>query len=294
MSGWRVVVVASRAKLELKLNTLVVRTVKDVSKVSLDEIDTLVVENTGISITGALLLELSRKKVNIIFCDNRHLPYGQLLPFCGSHDSSAKIHTQIEWTTETKNRVWAYIVKSKIQKQAECLRSRSPADSSRLLSYHEQVEDGDSTNREGHAAKVYFNALFGDDFSRSDDSKLNSALDYGYSIIMSAVAREIVANGYVVQLGIFHHNVFNGYNLACDLMEPFRPIVDDKVSGMNLCGIFLETEEKRQLVNLVNENIIIDGKQTNLLYGIRIYVKSVLDALASRDVDKIKSYFYGF
>lgn len=294
MSGWRVVVVASRAKLELRLNTLVVRTVDEITKVSLDEIDTLVVENTGISITGALLLELSRKKVNMVFCDNRHLPYGQLLPLCGSHDSSAKIHCQIRWTEEAKGRVWAHIVKAKIQKQAECLRSRSPEDSQRLKCYQDQVLEGDSTNREGHAAKVYFNALFGNDFSRSDDSKLNAALDYGYSIIMSAVAREIVANGYIVQLGIFHHNVFNGYNLACDLMESFRPIVDSNVANMDLRGISLEVNEKRQIINLVNENIIFDGHQTNLLYGIRIYVRSVLEALSCDDVDKIKSYVYGF
>lgn len=98
-----------------------------------------------------------------------------------------------------------------------------------LYEYITQIEFGDATNREGHAAKVYFNALFGLDFTRSAENSINSALNYGYSLLLSTCARETALNGYITQIGLFHDNIFNQFNLASDLMEPFRPIVDNLV-----------------------------------------------------------------
>ncbi len=294
MSGWRVVMVSSRAKLELHLNYLVVKASEFTKRIHIDEINTLILENTGICLSCALLEKLCKSKVNILFCDHKHLPLSQLLPLSGSHDSPSKIESQIRWTDENKGAVWAYIVKAKIKKQAECLFKYDRIQYQKLLEYVDGVKILDLTNREGPAAKIYFNALFGHDFFRTVDSKINSALDYGYSVILSTVAREITANGYITQLGIFHHNTFNAYNLASDLMEPFRPLVDITVAGFSLGELIISIEEKQDLVNILNDKVTINGEKTTVINAIKVYVKSVLDALESGDTEAIKMYSYEF
>lgn len=294
MSGWRVVVISSRSRLELKLNHLVVRNIDCVRRVHLKEIDVLVVENTGTTLSVALLEALWQNKINVVFCDSKHLPAAQLVTLYGAHDCAARLKDQLSWSTEAKDAVWAYIIKSKIAKQAESLFHFELPEAWQLLEYVEDVLSGDLTNREGMAAKVFFNALFGHGFFRSVDSKLNSALDYGYSIILSTVAREIVASGCITQLGIFHHNTFNSYNLASDLMEPFRPLVDLAVHDFSPEDAILSAEEKRILINVLNMPIRIDGTKTTVLNGIRVYVRSVIDALSCGDVTRIRMYDYEF
>lgn len=144
------------------------------------------------------------------------------------------------------------------------------------------------TNREGHAAKVYFNALFGLDFTRTEDNFINAALNYGYSIILSAFTREIVANGYLTQLGIFHDNMFNQFNLASDFMEPFRVLVDREVFLMKL--VKFEHEEKMKLVNILNYEVQIDGRVQYVNNAIKIYCKSIFDALNENDNSLIHFY----
>ena len=157
-----------------------------------------------------------------------------------------------------------------------------------LESYVKEIAWNDGTNREGHAAKVYFNALFGLEFTRTEDNLINAALNYGYSIILSAFTREIVANGYITQLGVFHDNMFNQFNLASDLMEPFRILVDRQVLTMKLEQF--EHEEKMQLVNVLNQEVQIDGKIQYVNNAIKIYCKSIFDALSGDDSSLIRFY----
>lgn len=137
-----------------------------------------------------------------------------------------------------------------------------------LQKYIDEVQFKDETNREGHAAKVYFNALFGKDFSRSDDCNINAALNYGYSILLSAINRHVVSYGYITQLGIFHDNMFNQFNLSSDLIEPWRVVVDDKVYNMNTNTF--GKEQKIELINLINDFVIIDGKSYRINQAINI------------------------
>ena len=144
-----------------------------------------------------------------------------------------------------------------------------------LNAYISQIELGDSTNREGHAAKVYFNALFGLDFTRTEDNSINAALNYGYSILLSAFNREITANGYITQLGLFHDNMFNYFNLSSDLMEPFRPIVDYQVKTMN--PVKFEKEEKMMILQILQKEVRIAEKKELLSNAIKIYSKSIFE-----------------
>lgn len=190
--SWRIVVIENQAKLDYKMGYLVVRSL-ETKRILIDEIAVLMLANPAVSFTGFLIEALTEKKVKVIFCDTKRNPVAELMPHHGCHDSSAKIRTQVEWNQMTKDMVWRDIVSEKIRKQAEFLLEQGKIEQAELLnSYVEQVEIADATNREGHAAKVYFNALFGMDFTRSADIPVNAALNYGYSIILSALTGKSV------------------------------------------------------------------------------------------------------
>lgn len=290
--SWRTVIVSSRSKLELKNGYLVIRS-DTVKRVHLDEISVLVIENTGSAVTAALLEALWENKTVVIFCDHKRNPGAQLLPYYNSFDCSARVNTQIQWTQDIKDLVWTEIIKEKIRKQAQVIEKLNLRNSDLLYGYIDEIETGDSTNREGHAAKVYFNSLFGSSFSRSDDCFTNSALNYGYGLLLSLVNREIVANGYLTQLGLFHKNVFNQFNLSSDLMEPFRPLFDLIVYSMPK-GTDLEHEDKLFLLNTLNERVQIGKTKQTVINAVGIYVKSILDALDNNDLSLIKFYEYEF
>ena len=287
--SWRVVVISSRARLETKLGYLVVRGT-ETKRILLDEISVLLIENTGCVLSLSLLDALMERKIAVIVCDSKHNPGAQVLPFYGSYNNSGRIYSQLQWKQEAKDRVWAAIVKDKIYKQSLVLKKyiRGP-DWERVFSYMDDIQPGDSTNREAHAAKVYFNALLGHEFSRKESSAINAALDYGYTIILSSVSRCIVANGFMTQLGIFHHNIFNQFNLSSDIMEPFRPLVDEKVLSLPMEET-LTTENKLAIVNMLNDIVSIRGRQTIVLLAIDVYVKSVLDALETGNPELIAFY----
>lgn len=291
--SWRTVVVSRRSKLETKLNYLVIRDEKSETKIFLDEISVLLLETTEISLTCALLEELISRKVSIIICDHKRNPLSQIVSLHGSYDSSARIKSQIAWTDELKQIMWTEIIKEKIRNQSLHLNKHGLEESKLLMEYYNQVELGDVTNREGHAAKVYFNALWGKSFSRSQDNFTNAALNYGYSILLSCVNREITSLGYITQLGLFHDNVFNHFNLGCDLMEPWRPIIDYKVSLLIEKNEF-EKEDKLELIGFLNEKVRIDSSLQYVLNGIKIYCRSVFDAMDDGDISKIKFFRYEF
>lgn len=285
--SWRTVVVSGSAKLDYQMGYLVVR--KDTTtKIHLSEISLLMIETTAVSLTVSLLSELVKKKIKVIFCDEKRNPSSELVPYYGSHDTSIKIRKQIDWSTSIKSQVWTEIVSEKIRNQANLLKKLAKEEYQLLDEYVAEIEPGDTTNREGHAAKVYFNALFGKNFTRTSENSINATLNYGYSLILSTVNREITANGYITQVGIFHDNMFNPFNLASDLMEPFRPIVDLEVYYMmpNQFG----QDEKMQMITILEQEVFIGGKCEYLNNAIKIYCKSVFDSLNDKDPSLIKFY----
>lgn len=288
--SFRNVVISKNAKLDYQLGYLVIRS-DDMKKIHIDEITSLMIESTQVSMTAYLLVELVKNKIKVIFCDEKRNPNSELLPYYGSHDTSKKIREQIKWNGDIKTLVWTEIIKEKIKNQALLLKYLNKIEANILLGYIDEIVEGDKTNREGHAAKVYFNVLFGKDFSRQDDdNSINSALNYGYAIILSCFTREIVANGYITQLALFHDNVFNQFNLASDLMEPFRPIIDKIVYELKIEKF--DTEEKHKILKIFEKQISIDGKTEYFQNAIKIYTKSVLNALTINSVDCIKFFDY--
>lgn len=286
--SWRTVIISSRCKLDLKMGYLVVRG-EEVKRIFLDEIAILLIENPAVALTGCLLSALAEKKIKVLFCDHRHMPQSEMIPIQGSYDSARKIKAQIAWNETIKGTIWGEIIRQKIIQQALFLSQLGYERERTLLEgYLSQLEFQDSTNREGHAAKVYFNAVFGMEFSRSGDSPTNSALDYGYTLLLSAFNREVSACGYLTQLGLHHDNGMNPFNLSSDLMEPFRICVDRIVYREQLQEF--DKEAKRKVLSVLNEKVTIQDSSQTVLNAIGIYVRSVFNALNQADPTLIQFF----
>lgn len=271
--SFRTVVISKQSKLSYKNRFLVVKQESDEKYIHLSEIDTIIVDSISVSISTYLLKELSDNKINIIFCDEKHNPFGELKSYYLSHNVSKKILLQTKWPQKKKNDLWQEIVKNKITNQALQIRKIKSQNYNLLLSYVSEVVSGDKTNREGHSAKVYFNTLFTKKFVRNENDSINAALNYGYAILLSSFNKEIVSNGYLTELGIHHKNEFNPFNLSCDLMEPFRITIDNFVYYNKERE--LNTDYKMDIVNILNSKFKYNGKQYTLKDIIKLYTKNV-------------------
>lgn len=281
--SFRTVVITRQSKISYKNRFLVVKQENEEKYVHLSEIDTIIVDSISVSISAYLLKELSDNKINIIFCDEKHNPFGELSSYYSRHNTSKQIKEQIKWTIAKKDRLWQEIVKNKIKNQANLLKKIKSKKHQLVASYIKEVKTGDKTNREGHAAKVYFNELFGKKFVRNSNDNINAALNYGYAVLLSTVNKEIVSNGYLTQLGIHHKNEFNEFNLTCDLMEPFRIVIDSFVY-YNQNREF-DTSFKLDIVNSFNQTYKYMGKNYTLKDIIKLYVKNAISG-----IEKIEKY----
>lgn len=286
--SWRTVVIRKVAKLSYKNGYMVIRG-EEVQMMHLSEIGTLIIESTAVSVTSYLLVELLELKIGVIFCDEKRNPFGQLISFQGSHNSSETIQNQINWNDDLKDLIWMNVIKEKIRNQANVLLGLGMKSKyGQLMMYSEDVESNDLTNREGIAAKVYFAAIFGHTFTRTADCNTNAALDYGYTILNSAFNREITAKGYLPQLGIHHRNRFNPFNLSSDLMEPYRTLIDVKV--MEEPDREMDADYKMELVDILNERVLMKGSRQYVTNAISIYVSSVLKSLNVADEINVHHY----
>ncbi len=286
--SFRTVVITRQSKINYKNRFLVVKQDNDEKYIHLSEIDTIIVDSISVSISAYLLKELSDNKINIIFCDDKHNPFGELSSYYSRHNTSKKIKEQISWKVSKKDLLWEKIVKNKILNQASLLKKINSDKYKLVLSYVDDVVPGDKTNREGHSAKVYFNALYGMHFVRNHQDNINAALNYGYAILLSTVNKEVVSNGYLTQLGIHHKNEFNEFNLTCDLMEPFRVIIDNFVYYNQ--DRELDTNYKLDIVNIFNNTYKYLGKNYTLKDIIKFFVKNTLDSI--NDINRYKEFIY--
>lgn len=284
--SFRTLVITKKARLSYSNNYIIIRN-EDMMKVHLDEVGIVIIDSLQVSLTTYLIMELSKRNIKVIYCDEKHNPVSELVPYYGNHNTSKKIKLQSEWSSTKKDQVWKNIIKQKIYNQSQILKYNNQVAEEQLKYYVSEVVSGDDTNREGHAAKVYFNALFGMDFTRRINNDINAALDYGYSILLSSFNKEIVRLGHVTQLGIHHKNEFNPYNLSSDLMEPFRPVIDGFVLSYDES---FDSAYKYKLVGLLNEKHQFENKSFYLKDIIRIYTKKTLDSLNDSDLRQIPEF----
>lgn len=282
--GWRVIIVNTHSKLSYQNNHLIFKSSSKSEMIHLSEIDLLICETTDISITTMLLKKLADENILTIFCDEKRLPSSQMLPYYGRHDSSLQLTRQISWLEDKKSDVWTDIIAQKIINQANHLSQLTFDDTASAIHVLlDALEPFDPSNREGHSARIYFNKLFGNDFTRDANNDINAGLDYGYTLLMSVFAREIVKMGCMTQLGLKHSNQFNDFNLASDIMEPFRIIVDQIVYGHRNKKF---GEIRRELFEMFATKYVY-GRQEMFLTNIASdYTKRVI-AMMNGESDKI-------
>lgn len=277
---WRTIVLTKDCKLSLRLKHLVINS-DEITTVPLEEIGQLVIENPNIIMTGHLLNALSQHKITTIICNEKHLPHSHINLVYGHFRQVETIKKQIDWPDQLKQILWQYIVKEKIKNQKKVLEKIYNEKFENFDHYISQVEPDDVTNREGHAAKVYFNRMFGLHFIRGIDDPINWGLNYGYSIILALFSRVITTKGLLTELGIHHRSQFNHYNLASDFMEVYRPIVDLTVK-QNVYEQFTR-KEKRALLNMYNMKIQINGRNQYLSNSVEIFVDNMVKFLNTGD-----------
>ena len=288
--GFRTVCIDSLCKCTYKGGYLVVTKDNDIKKIHISEISTIIFGTNHTFISGYLLSELAENGIPVIFSDNKCLPVAVNIPLYGSTERPKRIKQQIDWSEPIKKRVWQHIVVDKIRRQSDILIQHNAHEvANQLILLSNDVKSGDNTNRESIAAALYFRALFGSDFSRNDDDAINSMLDYGYSLIMSKVSREIVSKGYITELGIHHHSIVNQWNLACDFMEPFRALIDNFV--VEAVGEDLSPTIKHQLANILNQKFPYQNGSFKLSSIISAYVRDCFAALNREiPIDEISCY----
>lgn len=277
---FRTILVKKSSKIQVSQGYFVIYDGEKETKVYVKDVSLLLIESSRTLITMPVLLEVVKNNISMIFCDEKHNPIGTIMALNENYASSFSIYKQIEWKEEIKANIWSKIVSMKIKLQSCVLKIFEKNNYELLLKYIDEVKDNDISNREGFAAKVYFNSLFGNDFNRNEISVINDMLNYGYSILLSCFNREIVSLGYITQIGIFHKGRTNPFNLSCDFMEVFRPIVDI-LAYLNL-GSYDPIKEMRKLLSY---KVLLDGKERYIDDAIRVFTINIIRLLNGDDFD---------
>lgn len=252
--SWRNVVITKHSKISTKLNHLVILTDDDSYQIPLADINNVIIDTTRAAITTHAVAECMEKKIKIIFCDSRGIPVGETVPYAVHTNRVSNIRKQFSWESKTRDLLWQRITQEKIAHQAKLLQAVGCEDWQNIYTLAENVKPGDPDNREAVAAHMYFPRLFSYDFTRSDDSHpVNALLNYGYTILLSETCRQISLAGYLTEIGVHHENDKNPYNLASDLMEPFRPFVDKAIYGLE--NQELNPQTKVQLASLLLQEV---------------------------------------
>lgn len=278
--GWRTIYIEENNNLSLYLDNLKVTKENEESfLIPLKDIDTIVIDNYKLNLTASLIYKCNECNINFIICNHSHLPVSQMLPLSGNCLSSKIFFKQLKWDEDKKGNLWKEIVKHKIHNQNYVLRQNQKDNYyiNMLEEFENDVEYYDKSNREGLAAKAYFRALFGEKFKRFSEDCINAGLNYGYIVLRAMIAKSLVSKGLNCMLGIFHKGESNDFNLADDLLEVFRPIIDMFVYKNLIEEQVLTREHRISIIKLLTNKIEIDNKKQTISNAIDIYVESIIN-----------------
>lgn len=268
---WRSVVISQPAKLKREHFSLVVEQA-EAARVPFEDIAVIVLNHREITLTHPVLSACGEYGIGLFSTGDNHQPNGVFTPFLSHSRATRMLRLQLGIDRPSAKRAWAAIVKAKIANQAACLRLAGKGDAERLDSYARRVRSGDTGRMEAQAAAFYFPQLFGRGFHRSQKNWINSALDYGYAVLRGAIARGLVAHGLLPSVGLFHASEQNAFNLADDLIEPFRPLVDLHVATnrrpVEAQPQELSTADKVRLVALLNADVAMPRGEMTVLAAV--------------------------
>ncbi len=286
--AWRVIGINSPARLSVKDDQLVIAQDESVN-LPIEDIDALILDSYGITFTANLVTELSSSGTTVVVCDDKHLPSSVILPY-SQHSRQAKVsRQQITMKQSLKKQLWRKIIQQKITNQADVL-EKFGHNSNALRKIADEVRSGDVDNRESLAARLYFADLL-DDATRRKPMWHNSALNYGYAMVRSHIARHIASRGLIASEGIFHRSELNSFNLADDIIEPYRAIADEYV--LSRVEPFHATEQdanltksdRELLVDILNYYVIINNKSFTLKHAIERTIESFVRAMEADDAN---------
>lgn len=237
----------------------------------IEDIGFIVLEHPQISVTMKLMEQLNENNVAVVFCDSKHMPSSMLLPLDAHHIQNELFRAQISASEPLKKNLWKQTIEAKIKNQARLLEKQG-IKGQQLKNLAKNVKSGDSDNREGFAARLYWNTLFGKEFIRDRYGEPpNMYLNYGYILLRSAVARALAGSGLLATLGIHHRNRYNAFCLADDIMEPYRPWVDEiviELEGKWPGQLMLEKEQKAELLQLMSADVKIGENRRPLMVAL--------------------------
>ena len=296
--AFRNLFIESNVKLSVKNEQLVI--LKDEEyMIPLEDINSVCIDSLRTNITTYTLSKIVEHDIVLYICDDKHLPKGIFLSVNNYSRKLRNLKRQIQMSKPIVKRIWQSIIKQKIENQALVLKELKKEEYKELMCLKEKVLSGDSTNMEAIAASIYFKSIFGKDFSRKDGCFYNSCLNYGYAIIRGMIARSLVMYGFEPAIGIFHHNQLNAFNLADDIIECFRPLVDLYVLKNIQIKEEMDSDTKKKMYNIINCLILIDGKSYTIQTAIENVVKSLATSFESKSnkmklpiLDGIKEYRY--
>ena len=285
--GYRQVIIKKSEKLHFKDNQLVIDKEENSTKVPLEDISYILIEDSTTILTTRLLAELGKNAISLIVCDEKFEPTSIMYPYNYHFKQLDVLTHQLEVDDSVKNEFWNQIVKRKIENSIRVLEmtSKEEFSISKLSDYSSEIVDGDINNREGLAAKIYFRSLFGSDFIRFYDDNINAALNYGYTIIVSAIIRNLAVYGLNTYLGIHHNSKINNFNLAYDFLEPYRSIVDKFIyDNKDDIVLPLSFEFRKKLINLLNKEVLHQNKKYTIEYSIGLLIKSYIKSFSTGEI----------
>lgn len=282
--GYRVIFLANPVKLSVKNEQLLIDN-GEITKIPLEDIECIVADTMQLNISARVLSKISEYTISFYVTDQGHHPCGVFLPVSRHSRHVSVLQSQIDMTLPTKKKLWKQIVCQKIENQALVLKLSGTEGWQDINSIKLKVRSGDSENMEAVAASKYFKLMFGKSFTRSQENGTNAALNYGYAIIRGTIEKYLVAYGYEPALGIFHKSSLNSFNLADDLIEPYRPLIDLFVKRYIDDTTALTTARKAQLVDLLNANVIINNKLYACARAIELTVSSLTGFIQGKRKD---------
>ena len=285
--GFRNIKIDSHVKLSIKNQQLYIEA-DILRQIPLEDINCIIIENQTVTVSAYLLQKMADMGITVYVCDEKHLPNAVLLPMVRHSRHFKILKYQIEAGKPLQKRLWQQIVVRKIRNQALCLAYLDLDGSEELMKMCKEVQSGDRTHVEAKAAAFYFKSLYGLGFSRGNDHVINSALNYGYAIVRGLIARSIVCYGLEPSIGVFHHSELNNFNLADDMIEPFRPLVDLYVAqNYDIAEIDsdLTPERKRGIFGIINYDMDMKGEKRIISNCIDMLVASNSGALQGKRSD---------
>jgi CRISPR-associated protein Cas1 len=285
--GYRNVFIESPAQISIKHAQLTVQTTENFT-FPLDDLQSLLIDDPRSSVSMKALSQLGEHNIAVIVSDAQHLPGSIVLPLQGYYHKLATLNQQLSVTKRFRDRLWQKNIRQKILNQAAVLDWQNLSGVPEMKQYATNVLESDRTHQEGYAAAFYFKIAFGKHFIRRSDDTVNGALNYGYAILRSCVARELSAFGFEPSLGIFHKNQLNPFNFADDLVESYRPVVDLQVLQMDLDDEpALTPAMKKQLLNLQSADVKIGDSYQTVRNAIHLTIESISAAFAQQRVSGV-------